>query len=301
MANWKFKLHTTFYTLKYALQCIKILSKGQNPTYDVLQLAHRLEKGLTNSNPKPHWGWEKAERLGRILEQNPSIISAPTGYAVLNSYLKHKLDNGEISEAEEFKKKHKILENDIPGGVYHLSKEDFTCKNLSVVEHLFYSRHSIRNFSKVDVPKEQINAAVELAMRCPSACNRQPFKVYVVSGKKKESELPNAGNIYNGNQYIFVTGVIDAFNLDEMLDWLISPSIFVGYLTLSLHAFGIGSCVIRKDLYGKSDYNDAIKRICNIPDNEQLILELACGYYPEDSLLAYSNRLSANDIVSFID
>ena len=47
-----------------------------------------------------------------------------------------------------------------------------------MIEQLFFTRHSIRDFDDSAVDQELIKKAVELAQRCPSACNRQGVRVY---------------------------------------------------------------------------------------------------------------------------
>ena len=68
---------------------IKQLSKGQKSNYNLLQLSHRLEKGLliTPPNVKPLWGWDKAYRIVELLRTNEDNFSSMTAKAVLNAFL----------------------------------------------------------------------------------------------------------------------------------------------------------------------------------------------------------------------
>ena len=61
--------------VQYIVHILKIQRGGQSEIYEIMQLAHRLEKGLINQNPKPMWGWEKAERLCVLLSSNQNSIS----------------------------------------------------------------------------------------------------------------------------------------------------------------------------------------------------------------------------------
>lgn len=102
-------------------------------------------------------------------------------------------------------------------------------------------------------------------------------------------------------QTIILTSNIQAYELGEFNDWFVSPSIFAGYLSLSLHLYGIGSCVYRKQLYGHHPYNEKMRKKCNIPDDEMIILELRFGYYKEEFKVAVSNRHKADDITKYIE
>ena len=167
-----------------------------------------------------------------------------------------------------------------------------------MVEKLFFSRHSVRDFDNTDVSEEAIMQAVRWANRCPSACNRQPFHMYVVSAVDREKL--GFENELSANGSVLVTGRISAYKTTEMNDWIVSATIFAAYLSLALHAQGIGSCVMRKDLVRETEYNKAMRRFCGIPQNEQIVLELAIGNYKEHFAVPVSNRMPAEEIVDFV-
>lgn len=287
----KLYLHYFFPAIKYSLKCLRLLNKGQLPKYEILQLAHRLEKGLlVTENPKPFWGWEKAERMASLLKINKDEFSNRTGRGVLKAYIeaKKKSDNPkEVEKAMLFAKNHPEIENEETlGGVIPLKKEVFSANQKEVVEQLFNSRHSCREFSDKIVSKEDVEAAIALAMKCPSACNRQVTNCYVYQSKELQT--------------IILTSSIRAYEVGEFNDWFISPGIFAGYLSLSLHLYGIGSCVYRKQLYGNHPYNDKMRKKCNIPNDEMIMIELRFGYYKDEFIVPVSNRHNPKEIISFI-
>ncbi len=287
----KSELWLFFQSLGYSIRSFRLLKKGQLPKYEILQLSHRLEKGLLVETPKPWWGWEKAERIASLLKSNKDEFSNLTGKGVLKAYIEAKKssDNSkERDKAIKFADAHpEIYEAETPGGVLKLSWENFTDSEKEVVEHFFNSRHSCREFQNKIVSKEDIEAAVALALRCPSACNRQVTNCYVYQSKDLQT--------------IILTTSIRAYDMGEFNDWFVSPSIFAGYLSLSLHLYGIGSCVYRKQLYGKHPYNESMRKKCSIPEDEMIICELRFGYYQDTIKVPVSNRHQANDILSFIE
>lgn len=275
--------------LGYSWKSYRLTTKGQLPKYEILQTAHRLEKGLLNENPKPLWGWEKAERIAALLKVNDDEFSNRTGKGVLKAYIVAKKNNDNIKEREranKFLEKHpEIEQEDTLGGVILLKRDDITIKDKDAIEHLFKTRHSCRDYKDKLVSKEDVNAAIELALKCPSACNRQVTNCYVYQSKELQT--------------IILTANIRAYEMSEFNDWFVSPSIFAGYLSLSLHLYGIGSCVYRKQLYGHHRYNEEMRRKCNIPDEEMIVLELRFGYYKEELKVAVSNRHNAVDIIKY--
>jgi hypothetical protein len=109
------------------------------------------------------------------------------------------------------------------------------------------------------------------------------------------------GNDIGADKYMILTSDLLAYNLDEMQDWLVSTSIFAGYLSLALHAVGIGNCVIRKCLLGPSKYNEELRKYCKIPDNEQIVIEIAIGNYADKFKECVSNRMDALEFTRYVD
>lgn len=271
-------------------QWFMLVTKGQKPEYEILQTAHRLEKGLLNNNPKPLWGWDKANRIASLLpEESKSSFAAITGQSVLRAYVENKrclLDEGEIKLAEKLASRLDLNMDYWQGGILSIKKDEVLMRpeEVKVCEKLFNSRHSVREFTKEKVKQGDLEAAIQLALRSPSACNRQSTRIYVDQN--------------DGRQSLYLTGDVRAFSTGEFSDWIVSTSIFAGYLSLALHLYGIGACFYRKPLYGNS-MKETIDR-CHIPNNEMIIIELQFGYYKDTFKVAYSNRMEAKDVTSFI-
>lgn len=280
-----------FQAIDYSWESCRLTTKGQHPRYEILQTAHRLEKGLLNESPKALWGWEKAERIVALLKVNSDEFSNRTGRGVLKAYIEAKMSSDNDKErkmANKFLESHPEIDVESTlGGALCLKRDDITIKDKKVVEQLFNTRHSCRNYEDKLVSKDDINAAISLALKCPSACNRQVTNCYVYQSKELQT--------------IILTANIRAYEMSEFNDWFVSPSIFAGYLSLALHLYGIGSCVFRKQLYGHHRYNEEMKQKCSIPDEEMIILELRFGYYKEEFKVAVSNRRNAEEILKYVE
>lgn len=57
---------------------------------------------------------------------------------------------------------------------------------IQLVDEAIVSRHSVRAFLNTQVSPEIIQDILRVASRAPSGTNTQPWKVYVVSGKKRD-------------------------------------------------------------------------------------------------------------------
>lgn len=282
-------LKILYYALKYAVSSWNLTMKGQKPQYEILMLSHKLEKGMLNSTPKPMWGWDKARRLNDLIKGNNDSFINITGKSVLSAYLNQKSQSSDVRDRE----KAALYPNELSfdsklGGARIINKTDVATseEEKKLIERFFNSRHSVRDYSDEKVKKEDINAAISLAMRCPSACNRQPTKCYVCQS--------------DDQQTIIITVNVRAFNCSEFNDWFVSPSIFAAYLSLTLHLYGIGCCIYRKQLYGNDPYNKKMKTLCAIPNDEMIVLELKFGYYKDNFGIACSNRANCGDITTFV-
>lgn len=291
LAQLKNKFIILCQAIGYSWKCFWLTTKGQHPRYEILQLAHRLEKGLLNENPKPLWGWEKAERIATLLKVNNDEFSNRTGRGVLKAYIEAKENSDNIKEREraiKFIENHPEVEKEKTyGGTLLVNRNEIRFDNKEAIERFFSTRHSCRDYEDKLVSKDDINAAIELALKCPSACNRQVTNCYVYQSKELQT--------------IILTTSIRAYDEGEFNDWFVSPSIFAGYLSLSLHLYGIGSCIYRKQLYGHHRYNEDMRKKCNIPSDEMIVLELRFGCYKESFKVASSIRHKADDITKFVE
>lgn len=287
--------------------------KGQASNYAIIQTAHRIEKGLTIENPRMLWGWNKVEQLiclidAELKKPSPDWFAINTGAAVIKAYIESKRNSG---DKDEYEKANQLLKNNesiskvvenckASGGGFRF-KRDAICHagDFDTLSGILRSRHSSRDFADKRITHDDLEKAIQSALYCPSACNRQPFKVYAVAAHKRESDL-GFKNIYNADMFLIITTDINAYTRAEYGDWVVSGSIFTAYLALVLHSLGIGSCIMKKELLFGSEYNTAIKKYCGIRRNEKIIIEMAIGYYKEDCLYAYSNRKETKDVLKYI-
>lgn len=304
----KTNLAMTRQGFKHIIRSVSGIKEGQTTNFAILQTSHRLEKGLCIRNPRAGWGFDKADQLVDLirrerLRQNPDVMAIDVGETVLAAYIaaKEKVP-GESDKLNHLKDKVeaaglKLSENVEHGGALFLQKEDVLQDES--VESLFLTRHSVRDFSDTPVDQAKLERAVTLALRAPSACNRQATQIYVISGDDRIKA--GSSNEYHADKYLIITGNMRAFSLSELNDWIVSSSVFCGYLSLALHAEGIGSCIFRKDIVQESKYNDNIKAMCHISDDEQIILEMAIGNYKDEFNVPVSCRRNASDILHYND
>lgn len=289
-----------FQVIKRAIKDFIQLRKGQTCDYKLLMEAHRIEKGLSHISPKAFWGWEKAYSIAKLLKTSVNSFSNETASAVLSAYLSEKKNNPEEKENYyNFLNKTGFKEvyfNGIGGWkIIDHNEVSFSEKEKVTIYKLFTSRFSSRNFKEEKVPIRVIEQAIEMASNCPSACNRQPYKVYVCDSTKI-ADLLGYPLQYNCPQTLIITGDVRAFDSYEFNDWIISPVIFAAYLSLSFHALGVGNCIIRKDLVANSVYNTQVSQYLELSESQRIVLEICIGY-SDDERVPLSKRKSVSDIM----
>ena len=170
------------------------------------------------------------------------------------------------------------------------------------LKNLVMQRHSVRDFSNEPVPMDLLRKACDLALHAPSACNRQGTRIYVLTGDNKkllENWLSGIGGFAEEvDKYIILTAKISVYRFEEacQFQYVVSPSILAGYLSLALQSLGIGACLIQRPLVRTKLWEELSKKL-NIPDDEQIVLMIGVGMLKEQYNVPVSNRMSYETIV----
>lgn len=278
----------------------------------MLRLSHVLEKGMSLSAPKPGFGVAKAEELITQVRQyheqtDPEGISsvARNAVGVLGAYLRFHSQRGFTPKTIEDGYHALLALYPESGETYGI--EDTTSLAMMEAAHgtlpeVMESRHSVRQFRQQPVSSEDVKKAVALAMRAPSACNRQSCKAYFYQDPRINEEIGklipgNSGFSQDVPNYIVITGSQSAFyDAFERNQVYIDGGLFTMALVEALHYYGIGSCILQN---GEIEERNALyKEICgNIAANEKIILFIAVGYYPERFSYALSHRKNIEDVL----
>ena len=281
----------------------------------IIKQVHSIEKGLSMENIRLGFGIARINSMLYYLDLflksggDPQIDECKMAKSVLLSYFELH-DNAGWQEKVyiDIKKKasnltDRIVCNDEYGGTLTLNKKDYFIDS-DMFKTLVLSRHSIRSFNGQHVDESVLKKALELAIHAPSACNRQPTRVYILDHKDFELIDNWTGGVKTFidqvDKLLIITSQMAAFEKDEYYQYTVSAGIFVGYLTLSLHAYGIGNCVLQRALINNGTW-DKIKKKAAIPLNEQSVCAIAIGIPNEITRVPLSNRLSYDRIVKTIE
>ena len=190
-----------------------------------------------------------------------------------------------------------VRENDISldfrGGIEIIPGSEILSHNDFDFGAFVRSRHSVRCFKDSIISREVIYDIVRDAMYCPSACNRQPFRVYF-------SENPDTVKriIKVGCEPFVAPGMYDCLIVTcdralltphELNDQeYINGGIFLGYLVLSIHAHGLGSCLFQFLQVNARQGN--IRREFGMKDSEVISAFVGIGELEDEVLCACAQR-----------
>lgn len=278
----------------------------------ILKLAHSLEKGMGLPVVKKGYGIEKSKKLISELEQYEKRGSDCSSYTylealkVLEKYIEfqhnEKVELGDVEArtkdlVERMPEATKALFTDIETGYKVVSKKKISDKLDFDLYSYLADRHSIRDYDlQQPVTDEEVQQAIHVASLAPSACNRQPCKVYYTLDSQLAKQV---GEIIPGNRgyednipyYAVITVDRSIFDPTEMYQWFVNGGIFTAYFVEGLYSQGIGSCIFQ---FPFNDYKRSNKmhQLINANINEVVCAVVSFGKYKEEFKCICAQRKS---------
>lgn len=281
-------------------------SKGKDLAY-LTWFYHTIEKGLAMPGMRLGFGQDKIVKLNEVID---SFIEK---YGSKDTPLQDA-----ISVLFEYDDVHKAASFPLPANVQDLierkrkqypevaplrqkwvTKEEYFSRKSSDFRMFSLSRHSVRDFSG-KISMDQLTGAVDLARNCPSACNRQPSRVHIVSDKTVMKECLSLQNGNRGfgdlaDKLLVVTGDLSTvLGAQEFFDLNTNVGIFVLNLSYALHYHEVAHCILNWYVLPKEDKK--LRRLLSIPDREAVVCFILCGNLPDQFKLVSSPRMKAEEM-----
>lgn len=148
--------------------------------------------------------------------------------------------------------------------------------------NLAKERYSVRSFRKDAIEKEKLQVILEAGRVAPTACNKQPQKIYVVKSEDVRQKLASVCRFTFDAPTILVVGY------DRERDWknrLMPPytsgetdaAIVCTHMMLAAWDEGIGSCWV-------GYFNaDEVSAVLGLPEQVRVTALLPIGYAAEDA------------------
>lgn len=276
---------------------------------DLSVLYHRVEKGLTMPEIKQGFGlklildlinhisiYENKGFQTKSLEYNQAI-SVVNEYIDFHKRINYIFDTDFTRKLSLFEQKYLEIHGEKQ---IEISRDIYFSQNEKPFIDFSYSRHSVRNYIKKDIPLSELENSISIAQTAPSFCNRQPSRVHIVKSEDFKSEIlklqgGNRGFGHLADTILVVTSVISTIMgpADRYANHL-NTGMFCMNLLYSLHYNKIGACSLNWSASNERDTK--LRELLKIEDNEFVVMLITCGYVPESFKLASSPRLRADEI-----
>ncbi len=170
---------------------------------------------------------------------------------------------------------------------------------------LVMSRQACREFNDKPLSRETVDKIVELSRFAPSACNSQPWKMYVACGEMVEKITPTlvekGVNTFLDKAKAYIVLAEKAATLKPSAEKKFSRMHFVkydvgelaAYITLTAQSLGVANIVI-----GWVNL-DELKDVVGMDEGEECRLVIALGY--SDIPVRDKIRFDREKTIKFID
>lgn len=273
--------------------------------------AHALEKGFSHENFRNNFGSKALHDLSETINYynesnfNKKNLKYKIALSSIHNYINiHEENKCDTSFLEDIFQK-EILEEakntdlSLSGIDYVQSKEKNDNKKLNFKE-LAQNRHSVREYSLESLDNDSILSAIEIAMKTPSVCNRQPSRVYLLRNQGLIDKILKIQAGYTGfgtpPALLLVTAKNSSFiHPIERNEGFIDGGLFSMSLLYALEYEGLGACALNAMMSDKQE--KAVKDILSIEDEEVLIMFITVGRLKDKVKVPKSKRLDPEMIL----
>lgn len=147
--------------------------------------------------------------------------------------------------------------------------------SLSVIDTI-EARRSIRRFKSDPIPPATLRKILEAGRLSPSAGNRQPYKLLVVTDQKIREEMSKGRyNHFIKDAPVVIVGCNHTGD-DFSRKWsVVDTTIALEHIVLAAWSLGVGSCWI-------GDFSlPRLRELLDIPQGYEVVCQIALGYPAE--------------------
>lgn len=282
--------------------------------FNILIDTHIIEKGLSHESIRYNFGSAPLKRLAENLDNlilNNMTDTPEFKYAISTLSEYYKLHNESNAGVDTFVK---IMGDDITlfiinnqvnyGGTFILDKklkEDN--KNINFGE-LAENRFTIRNFDGSKVPEYKITEVINLAIKSPSACNRQSSRVLIVKNEARIKQILEIQEGFRGYVLpsVLLVTVVDMraySNYSDRHMAYVDGGLFTMSIIYGIEFEGLGACLLNTAFSKKKD--STIRSILKMDKAERFVSIIAVGNLKDENKVAKSYRVSPTLITRIIE
>lgn len=164
--------------------------------------------------------------------------------------------------------------------------------------NLSESRFSVREYSQKPIEQEKINALLRVAQLSPTAANKQPQKIYIIT-KEEDKEKLKTVTKYTFDAPMFFLICCDKdkawkHKTEEYYSTEIDGTIVATNIMLEAHDLGLGSVIVR------SFQTQKLKELFGLSENMIPIVLLPLGY-PKENTKPSESHFKRKDIKEMVE
>lgn len=265
---------------------------------------HVIEKGLTMKSMRPGFGKDKVLSLiSSLLKYAEAYdinnvqfrhgVAVVAEYKVVHQELDFKLEEELIATIDKLIEKCHIA----PSCQIEITREEYYSKLNAPFVSFSETRHSVRSLSG-SISNDQIFKAISIANNAPSACNRQPWRVHLISDKGMAAKCLSYQNGNRGfgdlaDKLLVVTADVRASWPAESLDVRTNAGIYLMNLCYALHSQKVAHCLL--NWFAPPIKDISLRNLLNLHPAETVVALVVCGDVPEKFKLAASPRKTVDE------
>ena len=307
-----YKIHVAYnYDKKRYRKFSTTISTEQALIARIIKVYHGIEKGLTMPAFRFGFGIDRMKQLiglcniyirkyDSINIQLIQAIKVIKEYKVFHDSSSFAIDPSLDSQISSILNKFPDLVED---NQLNFTSDNYFSNINSKFDDFAFSRHSVRSFSETQIDDNLIKEAVNIAQSTPSACNRQPVRVKIVSDKTIMSSIlalqgGNRGFGESINKLIILTSYIGGYNKAyERSCCYVDGGMYLMNLVYALHFKKIATCILNWSVY--PDIDKKIRKITKLAEDEVIIGLIACGI-PQDNFKVTSSHRNSGEKITIL-
>lgn len=273
---------------------------------------HQIEKGFSFDSYQYGRGKSALRHIATLVNRlscidsnwstNPVYLDA---IQTLGEYRRRHVESGydisymsQIFSSEMSKEIKEASQEEYPSiSISRSSKDD---NSQASFKELVQRRHAVRSYAKQAVSRDELVSAIELALRTPSVCNRQPSRVRIYTDKDVIVKALKIQGGFSGYDtppaLMLITADLQSFiATNERNEAYVDGGLFAMSLLYSLEANNLAACPLNTMFNKKT--NAETRELLHIPDNEVFIMYIAVGHFQETSKICLSKRLGIDHIL----
>lgn len=167
---------------------------------------------------------------------------------------------------------------------------------------LAQGRSSVRGFSGAPIDTDAVRAAIANAMKTPSVCNRQGWRVYWVEDPELARQVLRHQRGFGYEQMPEVLLTVTVSNNTflspvERNEAFVDGGLFAMSLLYGLEFEGLAAVPLNAMMYAKDQR--AVRSLLDIDDSEMIAMFVAVGAFPDETVVPVSDRKPVEGVVRF--